>query len=730
MKSILPVSAVVALSMLGACAKHRGAADIRLSNPPLFETRSEIITGTDMHADYAVGDFDGDQDLDFAVISLDGQLRVMLGGAGATFSIGQDLSLGGVPIWIASGDVDHDGDLDLAVVRTNADQSTILFNDGSGTFTVGPSLPIGNGALALLLADANADGNLDVIISRPASPEILVFEGDGAGNFVAASNYSIPGGGAPVTMSVGEVTGDQYADLVVSDGDGDRVLIYAGQSGGSDFFPTPREIPVSGSPRAASIGDLNGDGMNDLAVSCFDLNQFVVITDVASYALARTVIPVAGPPSLSTIRDVTGDGLADLVACVFTRASMVIVPQLANGTLGASFQLDASGLPLRPFVGDFDRNGSADLMVMSSLGDRINLWTSANSGRLHGARNYDSTLSSAAFVAGGDFDGDGRNDVAVGGFQDTRVQIMATDGNGDLVEAGSFEIGFSVLNVKSGDIDGDGKQDLVLPVNGGVKLLHNTTSGGVLAFTLVPAGQELLAPGNGPFGVGIADMNRDGRKDLVVADYIAGKVSTLLATATPFAFDGQPLVTQLGGGPADVAAADFTGDGILDIAVSRFGQSDIAILRNDGQGNLTSLLNMPVGQAPTYLITADFNRDGRADLVVSNGQSESVTVLYSQGNGFQNANFAAGRGPTALLAQDLTDDGIPDILVASLQDGDFRVLAGDGRGGFPLFYPFPGTFGATGAVLQDMDGDQLPELLIGSQITTRVSLVHNLGTPR
>ncbi len=64
--------------------------------------------------------------------------------------------------------------------------------------------------------------------------------------------------------------------------------------------------------------------------------------------------------------------------------------------------------------------------------------------------------------------------------------------------------------------------------------------------------------------------------------------------------------------------------------------------------------------------------------------------------------------------------------MASLQSGDFRVLVGDGNGGFPLLPSFPGTLGASDAVLQDMTGDGLPELLISSLVTDRVSLVRNI----
>ena len=104
----------------------------------------------------------------------------------------------------------------------------------------------------------------------------------------------------------------------------------------------------------------------------------------------------------------------------------------------------------------------------------------------------------------------------------------------------------------------------------------------------------------------------------------------------------------------------------------------------------------------------------------------TVSVLFGGATGFSGSDYPAGRAPTALLAEDLTGDGRDDILVASLESGDFRVLVGDGSGSFPLLPSFPGTLGASDAVLQDMTGDGLPELLISSLVTDRVSLVRNI----
>lgn len=103
-------------------------------------------------------------------------------------------------------------------------------------------------------------------------------------------------------------------------------------------------------------------------------------------------------------------------------------------------------------------------------------------------------------------------------------------------------------------------------------------------------------------------------------------------TAVPFVF-GQEKVITLAGGPVDVVAADFTGDNVLDLAVSRIGMSDIVVLRNDGTSSSRRSSMCRLARLLMYLITADFNRDNRADLVVSSGWG-TISVLFATATGF------------------------------------------------------------------------------------------------
>ncbi len=701
------IAILLPLAVVAACARHSGdVAGLTAGKAPQFETRALVATNSANHVDYHVADFNGDGTLDMAVCSVTGELRVLIGN-GTSFVVGQELQIGGLPIWMAGGDFDGDGDRDLVVVRAAANSSDVWLNDGVGGFQQGPALAVPADPLAVVVGDVNGDTFDDIVVSVPSFPEIRIFLGDGAGAFPTEHSLGMPA-----------VPTDETS-----------------------------ELQIAGAPAAVALGDLSGDGLVDMCVTTFDSDRFVVVTDIlppggkgdgsdgqvgggpigelCDYLSFDVAVP--DRPTLAAIADVTGDGIVDLVACLGFRASVFVAPQLAGGGVGPASYYDATDIPLRPFVGDFDGNGHNDVFALSALGDRVNLWFADDGGKLRGARNHDSGLPGASWMVAGDFDGDGDGEIVVGSDVGTALSVLGRGPGDGLVVEATFDIGVAVRQLEVADLDVDGRADLIVGVDGGLKLLRNVSAGAGYAFE-VPAGTPaVVGTGAYPFGATAADLDRDGDMDIVACDFTGGGLHILPGTPTPFVFEPE-IVIDLGAAssPLDVVAADFTGDGRLDLAVSRANESDIMILRNEGQLAFSLFLSVPVGISPNYLITADFNIDGRADLVVSNGSSGTVSVLFGAPTGFTGQSFPAGSVPTALLASDLSGDGLPDILVASLVSGDFRVMVGDGTGSFPLLTSFPGTWGASNAVLQDMDADGRADLLISSLVTHRVSLVRNI----
>ncbi|MFM1871902.1 MAG: hypothetical protein RL398_1324 [Planctomycetota bacterium] len=731
--SILVLAGAAAAALSG-CARHSNtAAPIQVGTLPTFDARQEIDAGNANHSDFDLADLDGDGKLDLAVLSIDGDLKI-LANNGSAFLPVRSIQLGGSPLCLAGGDFDADGDRDYAVVRQDAERIDLLRNDGNGAFASAGELPCGPGGLYAVCADLDGDGARDLVMTRSGSPALAWWKGDATGAFVEQPSIVLPGGGFALHVSVGDVTRDGLDDLVVCDPTLERVVVLHGGVGSAPGVAGTDVLDVPGAPISSSIGDLSGDGQADIVVSASTLAKFVVITQVGGVSAlgggtgyTSFDVTVGQSPGISTIADVDGDTLPDLVASLGFASSLMVGPQLVGGGVGELRHYDVTGVPTRTLVGDFNQDGRADVFAASSFGERITQLTGRSGGSLRGARNYGVNLPTASWLAGGDFDGDGDQDLMVGSQDSFRLSLLSPRADGALEVEYDLDLGRSIFQIEAVDLDADGRLDVVCSVAGGLKVLRNVSTPGAYAFEVLPGSPlQTISTATGPFGVAAADLDGDGDLELAACDFITGTVHIVSGTPTAFVF-GSEVTLPCGGAPIDIAAADFTGDGRLDLAVSRSGFADVLILRNDAGLNFANHLAVPVGTDPNYLLTADFNADQRADLVVSNATSGTVSVLFGGPSGFTGASYPAGAIPTALLAGDLTGDGKPDILVTAMGGAEFRVLAGDGKGGFPVITAFPGTFGASDALLSDMDGDGRADVVVASLVTDRVSVIRRVG---
>ncbi|HJZ60691.1 MAG TPA: VCBS repeat-containing protein [Miltoncostaeaceae bacterium] len=196
--------------------------------------------------------------------------------------------------------------------------------------------------------------------------------------------------------------------------------------------------------------------------------------------------------------------------------------------------------------------------------------------------------------------------------------------------------------------------------------------------------------GDGPRGIALGDVNRDGHLDVVVADYgpdqDPGRFLTLLlgngdGTLRP------PVALPVDQGPFAVALADLDGNGTVDIAAAGFWSDVVDVLAGNGDGTFQPGVRWVTGHAPASVAIADLNRDGRPDLVTANRATGaalgSVSVLMNAGGTFpSHAELLAGNDPAGVVATDLTGDGIPDVATANRLSGDVATLVGLGDGSF------------------------------------------------
>ncbi|MBL8860576.1 MAG: VCBS repeat-containing protein [Planctomycetes bacterium] len=202
----------------------------------------------------------------------------------------------------AAGDLDGDGDLDLALgAATSAGMSFVLFNQGAGTFVAGPGIVAG--AAQIAIGDFDGDGDLDLAIARGTS-EILVVHNDGQGSFSSAP-VPVALAAAPVRLLAADFDGDGRADLAASQA-GQRVSILLANAGG---FAPYVEVPIAHAAIELSVGDLDADGDLDLVVSGGTTS---VLANSGNGAFVPAGVLHAGSSSYLDVGDLDGDGDLDL----------------------------------------------------------------------------------------------------------------------------------------------------------------------------------------------------------------------------------------------------------------------------------------------------------------------------------------------------------------------------------------------------------------------------------
>ena len=705
-----------------------------------FETRAEIALPPGSRvADAVLADLDNDGQLDLAVTTLTGTVEVLLGSGNGTFQAAQSLPAPGFAFNVAAADLDDDSDLDLIVVRS-ADQMVSVFeNQGAAQFAVKQEFSIPPDADHMTLGDCNGDGFNDVVLSHwhPVGSivreDISLFFGTGSGTFVTPRTVvQMPSGGVAAGIAIEDFDADGLPDIIVANKYSSSLVVFRTLPGGGHVLTST--VAVGECPISISSGDLDGDGDNELVVSNFGDETVTVLRRETSGFIAQ-VIPVDGAPGRTLVQDVTGDGIGDLVVCTFERARLFVFRGESGGGFGAEIELAASGLPFRSRAGDVNGDGLPDLLVTGSGTPFVNLYF-GRQGDVIGSTNLDPGVVDPDSVAVGDLNGDGRAEVVVAGVGGSVLAVLGlpqrqTNLRQVVPVLTPIDLQHRLLGVVGGDFDDDGRFDVAVATDIGVKLLLNRTVLGTANIDLepVPPGpDDVIVAGAGPFGMAVADLDGDGRGDLVVADAIAETVTVVRSTG-PGTYELVGTPVSLSGLPAGVAIADFTGDGVPDVAVARNAAALVTVLQNDGTGVLTPWVEEAVGAEPNYLITADFDRDGQFDLATSNTAANEITVLLGRPAGFLVGTLTGIDHPTALLAQDIDRNGAVDLVVTTL-DGDFRIFLGIATGGgFAPAMRFPGTYKATSAGLGDIDGDGLADLVIASTEARRVSIYRNLSQP-
>jgi uncharacterized protein (DUF2141 family) len=366
-----------------------------------------------------------------------------------------------------------------------------------------------------------------------------------------------------------------------------------------------------------------------------------------SNAANSPITSVYGPISV-TVGDFTGSGKLDLAVAQFGTKVYVF---LGNGD-GTFTQ--ASGSPMviqqppwdtlpTPYmnfitVGDFNNSGKLGLAVANYTDSNVPILLGNGDGTFtpSNAFVYSAGFNTTA-LAVGDFMGNGNLDLAVAnGPSGLALNILLGYGNGAFNQAPLPPTGYvnTAYMPAVGDFNGDGKLDLAVtgagvtgPQDNELTILLGNGDG-----TFTAASNSTFATGAAPQAIAVADLNGDGKLDLIIANSQGASLTILLGngdgTFTPAA--GSPIT--VGNAPYAVAVADLNGDGKLDLAIANNGDGTVSVLLGNGDGTFASASGspFPVGTGPSSIAVGDFNGSGRLGLAVTNWQGNTLSILVQQ----------------------------------------------------------------------------------------------------
>jgi hypothetical protein len=423
------------------------------------------------------------------------------------------------------------------------------------------------------------------------------------------------------------------------------------------------------------------------------------------------------------VGDLNGDGKQDLAVVNLQSNTVSVLLGNGDGSFKSAVNYATGTLPTDVAVGDLNGDGHLDLAVTNSGSNSISLLMGNGDGTFQ--PKIDLALLLTPFsLAVGDFNGDGKADIALGTGNATTDDMTMLIGNGNgtfgapvttVTATDTFGFAFAGTaqsSISAADVNGDGRLDLVVVSNTDVR--EPFGRGGFITLTEPGSVSVLLGNGDGTFqaprnsatgfdltSVVVGDFNGDGRPDFAVNGSSA--VLWVFTNTGGGNFTSASITT----GAGSLVAGDFNGDGVTDLVLG-----GAKMYTGHAGGTLQAGASYILGLGSPA--AGDFNGDGHLDLagtVFTSTFTSAVEAWLNNGNGtFQAPTFISGAGVTlsSQATGDFNGDGIPDLVTAS---GQVALGLGDGRFGDAIALPFPS--GSSVAAV-DADGNGTVDILVGN----------------
>ena len=495
-------------------------------------------------------------------------------------------------------------------------------------------------------------------------------------------------------------------------------------AGAQSYLYDYSSVGTGPSPLGAVVADFNGDGRIDIATVNYQ-NTVSVILGVSNGGFASPVNYSTGSFPFTVIAaDLRGNGKIDVVTVnmpngIDQPGTVSVLLGNGDGTFQTHVDYSVGDFPTGIVAGDFNDDGKTDLAITNEFDATVSI--------LYG--NGDGTFQQQALVAvglyptsiaAGDFNGDGKTDLIASCVGSGVVTVLLNDGGGTFTRVDSVTnlISNDRSLVVTGKFDATGKLDAVISSKA-FSQLYLLQGNGDGSFK---SPRSLVSPTAGEvYTLIAADVNQDGKTDLAYGSVAPTAFSVLLGNGLGgFA---KPMSSPIAA-TASIALADVNGDGFLDLITPQEGLNSVALVLGNGKGtfglpNTRNLSGTVYG--PNSTVIADFNGDGKLDLAVAetNFPHGQVAVSLGTGHGTFGAPIIspllsqAINNQDLMLSGDFNGDGKADLIIMDDYSKGFQVLLGNGNGTFQT--PVDTNFNtALNCAIGDFNGDGKTDVVVST----------------
>ena len=345
-------------------------------------------------------------------------------------------------------------------------------------------------------------------------------------------------------------------------------------------------------------------------------------------------------------------------------------PLCSQGALGGNTNVSVGSGPYSVAVGDFNNDGKQDIATANLNVNTVSIRLGNGLGGFSGTTNVN--VGSLPYsVSVGDFNGDGKQDIASANYNSNTLSVRLGDGAGNFSGVTEIPVAGNPIAIAIGDFNGDGKQDLAAAnfISANVSIRLGDGTGNFSGTTEVTVGAN-------PYSIAIGDFNADGKQDIAAANAGSSTVSIRIGDGAGN-FSGATEIS-VGSSPYSVVIGDFNSDNKFDFATANFSGNNVSVRLGDGLGNFSGSTEISVGDSPGSVAIGDFNGDGKQDIATANDAGNSLSVRLGNGTGnfSGSTEVAAGTNPRSIIVGDFNGDGKQDLAVANLNSNDVSIRLG------------------------------------------------------